>query len=201
MKRLSCILFIAITLSAQSIQAANVIKCKNSEGEISYADTTCPAGQTELRQIQYKEYKASKNSSLRSLEKGTKFPEQKSSLSAKSIALFQSRITQVLQSILPVKQKIQEYYLSRQKWPLALNHIGYKSREMTSDLITKTEITLKGQLSVKLSRSFGSKKEIRFYPKLEMGGTQIRWVCYTNFPAAQLSNKVDGRPICLSRYF
>lgn len=201
MKPLFCILLTYITLTAQYVQAANVIKCKNAEGEISYADTTCPAGQTELRQIKYKEYKASKNSSLRSLEKGAIFPEQKTGTSAKANALFHSRFTQVLQSIQPVKQSMQEHYFSKQKWPLTLSHIGYKSRDMTSAQITKTDITIKGQISVKLSRSFGVKKEIWFYPKLEMGGTQLKWVCYTNFPASQLKNKIDDSPLCLSRYF
>ena len=195
------ILTIISVYTAGLVNATNVIKCEDAEGAISYADEQCPAGQTQLRQIKYKEYKAPKNASPKSLEKAAEYPEQGQPLPKIPTTVFQSKLNQALLSVTAVKQGMQEYYLAQGKWPRVLKDLGFEPRDMTTDLILKTIVTTRGQISIKLSKSFGARKEVWFYPKLEMGGTQMKWICYTNFPPSLLRDKISGDELCLSRYF
>ena len=201
MKIEQSILTIVSLLVAQAAFGINVIKCQDAEGAIAYADTMCPPGHTQVTKIKYNEYRAAKNVSHKSLEKGAEFPEQEQPLPRTGMKIFQTRFIQALGSVSAVKISMKEYYLAQGKWPATLKDLGFEARDMTTNLITKTEVTPKGQISIQLDRVFGQNKEVWFYPKLEMGGTQMKWVCYANFPNSQLHDKISNQQLCLSRYF
>lgn len=201
MKTELSILTIVSLLVSQAAFGLSVIKCQDAEGAIAYAEAMCPPGHTQVTKIKYNEYRAAKSVSHKSLEKGAEFPEQEQPLPRTSIKLFQSRLTQALGSVSAVKTSMKEYYLTQGKWPGTLKDLGFAARDMTTDFITKTEVTPKGQISITLDDVFGENKEVWFYPKLEMGGTQMKWVCYANFPNSLLHDKISDQQLCLSRYF
>lgn len=192
---LTAILFL-ISLGGQ---AGSIIKCQSADGSITYADTRCPAGQKQLSKKTHQQRRVSEQTSLKNLENAAEFPAEQQPARIPAL-LFQSQFAQVLSSVQVIKISIIEYYMYRGRWPSALEDIGYQADEMTSSLIEKTELSAEGRIQLKLKETFGENKEVWFYPRMVMGGTQIEWSCYTNFPASLLQNPA-GMALCHSRFF
>lgn len=193
------IFFAIIILGSQAVHAGSIIKCQASDGSITYADTRCPAGQKQLSKKTHQQRRISEQTTPKNLENAAEFPDEKQPAKIPSL-LFQSQFAQVLSSLQVIKLSVVEYYIYRGRWPGSLQDIGYVADEMTSSLIVKTELSSEGRIQARLNQQFGDNKEVWLYPRMVMGGTQIEWSCYTNFPANRLQNPV-GITLCESRFF
>ncbi len=190
---------LSLLIYSLPLHAGSIIKCRAADGSITFADTRCPDGQAQLSKKSYQTRRLHKQTSQKNLAKGPEFPAEENPPPIPRM-LFQSKFAQVLTSLQSVKLGVIEYYMYRGSWPASLQDLGFDTREMTSSLIDNTAISEEGRISVQLNSELGEKKEVWLYPSLVMGGTQIEWSCYTNFPADLLQGAA-GNSLCQSRYF
>jgi len=188
-----------LLLLGLNAQAGSIIKCQAADGSITFADTRCPAGHSQLSKKSHQQRRLSNKTSLKNLQKGSEFPDDETTTQIPRL-LFQARFSQILSSLTPIKFSMIEYYLYRGKWPQKLEEVGFKTTQMTSSLIRATNLSDAGRLQVKLALEFGDNKELWLYPRSVMGGTQVEWDCYTNFPPNLLTSPA-GQRLCNSRYF
>jgi hypothetical protein len=190
---------ILLCLFSLSLNAGSIIKCQAEDGSITFADTRCPAGHTLLSHKKFHTTYRQPPVNIKNLEKMPEFPAtEKRSALAKN--LFQAKFTQILSSISMIKISMSEYHFVNGSWPQNLQDLGFDASEMTSSLITQTQVMEQGRIRIKLAQDFGEDKQIWIYPKPVMDGTQIEWICYSNFPKADL-HMVSGATLCNSRFF
>ena len=190
---------IGLLILSFQLHAGSIIKCRAADGSITFADTRCPAGQTQLSKTTHKQRRIQQQTTEKNLEKGAEFPADESTPKLPRL-VFQSQFSQVLASLNSIKFAVIEYYTYRGRWPGTLEDLGFNPDEMTSSLIDATDIDQDGRIRAELNDEFGDDKEVWLYPKLVMGGTQIEWSCYTNFPG-ELLQGMTGTALCQSRYF
>ena len=190
---------IFLLLLALPAWSGTIIKCRAADGSITFSDSKCPAGQEQLSKKTYQQRRIAKTTTLKNLEGSAEFPEDDSG-SVISKLVFQSRFTQALSSSAVLKLSVTQYYTYQGKWPSSLEEIGLDPSEMTSAQIKATEMGDEGRIRFQLSDDFGERKEIWLYPKQVMGGMQVEWSCYSNFPPSML-NSLTGTALCQSRFF
>ena len=198
MESLKYSIFLLLLLSMKA-QAGSIIKCQAADGSITFADTRCPAGQSQLSKKAQQQRRLSNKTSLKNLQKGSEYPPAKFNGTMSKI-VFQSNFVQALQSLQAIKMNMVQFYLYRGQWPQKLEDMGLQKERMTSSLIRETSLADQGRLQIKLSDNMGEKREIWLYPNSAMGGTQIEWQCYTNYPA-ELLIAPTGQQLCQSRFF
>ncbi len=199
MKTLNLTILCGLFLVSYPAYSGSIIKCEGADGSITFADTRCPANQVQTAKKTYQQRKAVKQTSQKNLEKAAEFPDD-GSTPRMSGYFVQSQLAQVFSSIMPIKLSMTEYFMVSGRWPEKLQDMRFNPADMTSSLIDATELDRQGRLNIKLNKQFGENKAIWLYPKMVMGGTQIEWLCYANFPKNILSNPV-GQELCSSRYF
>ncbi len=187
--------FILLISSSFSLQAATIVKCQNISGDISYADDICPSNTRQLSKTKLKAYKTSQSISQKDLKKTKTYPEQESSAQQKAILV--ARLSRVLSSLTAIKIKMTEFYMQSGAWPESFHTIKLNPKALNSSLINKTILDKNGRIKVELNRIFGTRKQLWVYPQSVMGGTQIEWQCFTNFPKSMLEE--GNTEICLSR--
>lgn len=192
------VVYLALLLPVGA-NAGSIIKCESADGSITFADTRCPAGQTQLSKKSYQQRKLEKQTSRKSVEKAAEFPDD-GSRPVMDNYVFMAKLSKVLSSVTMLKIKMSEYMNYHGRWPENLQDMNYRAEEMISTLITETSLSTEGRVNVRLSEEFGKNKGIWIYPEMVMGGEHIEWQCYANFPAAQLSTGT-GVAVCQSRYF
>ncbi len=190
---------LGLLLYSMPLHAGSIIKCRAADGSITFADTRCPDGQAQLSKKSHQTRRLHKQTSQKNLAKGAEFPAAEHPPKIPRM-LFQSKFAKVLASLHSVKLGVIEYYLYRGRWPASLQDLGFDRKEMTSSLIDNTAISEEGRISVDLNPELGEDKQVWLYPRLVMGGTQVEWNCYTNFPA-ELLQGMAGTSLCQSRYF
>ncbi len=193
------LIVLVLAVIASPAWAGSIIKCQSADGAITYSDSRCPAGYQQVSKKTYQQRRLQADTSIKNLESAAEYPAD-SSESTLPPLVFQSRFAQALSASSAIKVSMMEYYLYHGKWPESLEAMGLDSRRMTSSQIDATEIAEQGRIRFKLSRDFGDNKEIWLSPTEVMGGTQIEWRCFSNFPAALLSSAA-GIKLCTSRYF
>lgn len=193
------LLLITPLFLSPSVLAGSIIKCEAADGSISFADTRCRSGQKQLSIQLHKERRVKKQTTQQNLEKAAEFPDDNSQKNLPAY-IFKAKFVQALSSSTSIKMSMVEYFLYRGRWPKKMEDMGYQVKDMTSSLITGTEVSKQGRFSIKLAEEFGDEKAIWFYPNLVMGGSQIEWTCYSNFPVSILMNPT-GTEICKSKYF
>ena len=179
--------------------SGSIIKCRAADGSITFADTRCPAGHEQLSKKSYQQRRLQQKTSIKNLESGSEYPASEATGKIPTL-VFQGRFAQAMSSANTLKMSLIEYFIYRDKWPASLEDLGMDPASMTSSQIDATEITDQGRLRLKLNADFGDNKEIWLYPKEVMGGTQIEWNCFSNFPATMLTSPA-GIALCQSRYF
>ncbi len=190
---------LSLLLLSPALHAGSIIKCRAADGSITFADTRCPAGQAQLSKKSYQTRRLHKQTSQKNLAKGPEFPATDNPPKIPR-TLFQSKFVKLLTSLQSVKLGVIEYYMYHASWPASLQDLGFASEEMTSSLIDNTAISKEGRINVELNPELGENKEVWLYPRLVMGGTQVEWSCYTNFPAA-MPQGTAGTSLRQSRYF
>jgi hypothetical protein len=193
------LIILILVFASSTVSAGSIIKCQAADGSITYADSRCPAGQQQLSKQSHQQVRRQSKASIKNLQKGAEFPES-GKLARIPRLLFQTRFSQALSSLMVLRNPLVEYYIYRGQWPRHLEDIGLDSKQMTSSQIVVTELAERGRLKAQLKPEFGDDKVIWLYPKEVMGGTQIEWTCYSNFPVSLLTGPTGFR-LCESRYF
>ncbi len=188
-----------MTLVCLHAQAGTILKCQAADGSITYADTRCPGQQTLLSKQKHQPQIKQPPRNIKNIEHMAEFPpDQKQLPFARQV--FQAKFVQALSSISTIKISMTEYYLMRGEWPENLAAMGFEAGDMSSSTIQQTQVMPEGRLLLKLVKDFGEDKQIWIYPHPVMGGTQIEWICYSNFPSYNLKNTAGGI-LCNSRNF
>lgn len=184
------------TLSNHAL-GSTIVKCENRFGDITYADAKCPAGSTQLSKTTMRPYKTSRNISNKDLQNVDAFPEPDRQISRQQQALFVSRMSKVLTSLSTIKFQLVEKFTETGQWPDSFHQIGLDPAELHSTLVNKTILKKSGRLHIELKSLFGNDKQIWLVPQSVMGGTQVEWRCYANFPASWF--ELSQQEICQSR--
>lgn len=179
--------------------SGSIIKCRAADGSITFSDSRCPAGQQQVSKKTFQQRRVQKTTTLKNLESASEYPAEEAG-GLLSNMVFQSRFAQVLSVSSVLKLSMTEYYIYRGQWPDSLEDLKLDPSSMTSSQITATEISGQGRIRLQLNSEFGENKEVWLYPREVMGGMQIEWACYSNFPAKMLTN-AGGFELCQSRYF
>lgn len=182
-------------ISPFSLNAATIVKCQNINGDISYSEDSCPSNTRQLSKTKLKAYKTSQAISQKNLQKAPPFPEHKSTTQQK--AKLVAKLSKVLSSLTAIKHKMTEFYMRAGTWPESFHAIDLNPKALKSSLINKTVLDKNGRIKVELNDSLGKRKKLWIYPQSVMGGTQIEWQCFTNFPESMLT--VGNSDICVSR--
>ena len=193
---------IAISLMALAClhaQAGTILKCQAADGSITYADTRCPEQQTLLSKQKHQPLIDHPPRNIKNIEHMAEFPPDQNQLPF-ARQVFQAKFVQALNSISTIKTSMAEYYLVRGEWPENLAAMGFEEEKMSSSIIQQTQVMPEGRLQLKLVKDFGEDKQIWIYPHPVMGGTQIEWICYSNFPSYNLKSTAGGT-LCNSRNF
>jgi len=99
-----------------------------------------------------------------------------------------SKFSQAFVLISPLRIMSMQQHSMNGEWPTKLEQIGM-DEEDTSDgqYIDKVRLGNQGEIVALLSKEFGTKRVLKLSPKSIMGGTNIRWQCYTNLPVKQIN--------------
>ena len=190
---------IILLLFAVPAWSGSIIKCRAADGSITFSDSRCPAGQQQVSKKTYQQRRVQKKTTLKNLESASEYPADEAGGMLSNL-VFQSRFAQALSATSILKLSVIEYYTYRGQWPSSLQDLNLDPATMTSSQIDATEIGEQGKIRFQLNADFGENKEIWLYPKEVMGGMQIEWACYSNFPAKMLTN-AGGIELCQSRFF
>lgn len=191
--------FSLFCLFSPAIQAGNILKCVAADGSITYADTRCPAASTLLSHKKPSPRLRQPPQNMKNIEQGAEFPAAETQLpSARRV--FQAKFVQALSSVSAIKIGITEYFMLRGEWPEDLEALGFDSSNMHSSLIEQVSVISQGRIQIRLVKDWGADKQIWIYPRSVMGGTQLEWICYSNFPSYDLTTGT-GNSLCNSRIF
>lgn len=179
--------------------SGSIIKCRAADGSITFSDSRCPSGQEQVSKKTVQQRRLQKNTTLKNLESASEYPAEEAGGMLSNL-VFQSRFAQALNASTVLKLSVTEYYTYRGQWPSSLEDLNLDPAAMTSSQIDATEVSDNGKIRFQLNAEFGENKEIWLYPKEVMGGMQIEWACYSNFPAKMLTNAA-GIELCQSRFF
>jgi hypothetical protein len=193
------ILFAILMLFSVNASAGSIIKCQAADGSITFVDTRCPTGQNQVSKKSYQHKVVKPQSSIQNLQNGVEFPAQQA-MPVTARQVFQAKFVQALSSVSGIKISMVEYYMYRGTWPEKIQDLGFNPEDMNSSLIHQTRVLDQGRINIQLAQDFGENKQIWLYPTLVMGGTQIEWSCFSNFPA-QVLKSATGSDLCTSRYF
>ena len=95
--------------------------------------------------------------------------------------LMAAKFAQALALISPIRMMTEQERSMSGEWPTKLEQIGI-SKEDTNDgqYINEVRLGNDGEIITLLSQEFGNKRVIKLAPKSIMGGTSLRWQCFTN---------------------
>jgi hypothetical protein len=192
-------LLLAFSLLVTPLFAGSIIKCEAEDGAVTYADSRCPAGHKQVSKKSYRQVQRSSQASVKNLEKASEFPDS-AGFSTIPKQLFQARFIQALSALSALKYQLVEHRLYRGQWPKSIADLGLDPKQMNSSQIASTEVAEHGRLKASLRPDLGDNKVIWLYPREVMGGTQLEWTCYSNYPLSMLTTP-SGQRLCESRYF
>jgi hypothetical protein len=99
--------------------------------------------------------------------------------------------------VAPLKAATTQYFMSSGTWPENLEALGFDAAAMTNSMIDGVTVGPEGTLRLRLNRRLGEHKAIALTPSVVMGGTQVEWNCFSNFPNELFAG--PGPAICQSR--
>ena len=100
-----------------------------------------------------------------------------------------TKFSQAFVLITPIKLMSMQQHSMYGEWPTKLEQIGMR-KEDTNDgqYIDEVRLGKQGEIVALLSNRFGKERVLVLAPKSIMGGTSVRWQCYTNLPVKQINS-------------
>ena len=95
--------------------------------------------------------------------------------------LMAAKFAQALALVSPIRMMTEQERSMSGEWPTRLEQIGM-SKDDTNDgqYINEVRLGNGGEIITLLSQEFGNNRVIKLAPKSIMGGTSLRWQCFTN---------------------
>lgn len=180
------------TIISLPVMSANFYRCESSTGEVTFSDKPCP-----------KESQTTDRGKLNSFRiSGTvsreEFTDDSPERSPESILIFRSKFTNILQSLVPLRNTINQYYMDRGEWPENMKSLGFDQQAMNSRDIDSVRIRTNGKVVARLNSRHGDNKIIVLSPKPALSNTKLDWQCWSNFPRSLLGS--GELEICGSRH-
>ncbi len=97
----------------------------------------------------------------------------------------------------PLKTYVAMYYAENGKHPENFKQLGIPDEDMNDgEYIKQVKILPEGALRVELTEFFGTGMSLTLKQQTIMGGTQIKWQCYSNLPQEMLAIGYASSHIC-----
>lgn len=196
MKRTGAFFITVLSLAASGAHAATLYKCRTADGGTTFRDTPCEQGSSVV------EKRNLKGSPPRpdNIAGGVEYVEQNGlATDPQAVYLMTARFSNVLASLMPVKQAITAYHYQQGGWPQDLKALGFDPEAMHSPEVTQVKLGKEGSIIARLDATLGEDKQLWLIPNPVMSDTQLQWNCYSNFPKEVFA--VGERAICESRVF
>ncbi|MEJ2620547.1 MAG: pilin [Candidatus Thiodiazotropha sp.] len=190
------LLSLLLPLISNPALAKKFYKCTNEAGELVYQQVACDShiSQQTVHVFTAPEHRSQLGSKL--MGEGEYIPEgDEPAISGK--LMFQSRITNVLALLTPLKIQIQQFYMMNGQWPEKPQDLGLSQQNLKSTDIKEVLFGDQGAIVARLNDHFGSAKKVVLAPQLVMDGTSLEWQCMANFPAQSMV--LMGNKMCESR--
>lgn len=190
--------FLILLFLAPSSQllAKKFYKCTNQDGELVYQQVACDSN---ISQETVSVFTApTQHTQLgKKLMGETEYIPEGEEPATTGRLLFQSKLTNVMSLLTPIKFEIQQYYMMNGSWPEKPEDIGFDKANLKSADIKEVLLGEQGAIIARLSENFGSEKRVVLAPNLVMDGTSMEWQCMANFPSQAMM--MAGMKLCESR--
>jgi hypothetical protein len=189
------LIFLLLAPGSQAI-AKKFYKCTNAEGELVYQQVACDS---DISQETVSVFTApDQHSQLGSKLMGkSEYVPQGEEPATTGKLQFQSKLSNVIFLLSPIKMQIQQYYMMNGAWPEEPKALGFNPENLKSADIKEVLFGDGGAIVAMLSDHFGSGKRLVLAPQLVMDGTSLEWHCMANFPAQSMMTA--GISMCESR--
>ena len=187
---------LATLLPTGPASAGKFYKCTNEQGELVYQQVACDS---DIKQETVHVFTAPEHRS----QLGPKLMGQSEYIAegeepaTTGKLRFQSRLSQAISVLNPIKFAVEQYYRMNGVWPENPQDMGFNQENLKSSEINEVLMGDQGAIVAWLSNDFGTEKKVVLAPKLVMDGTSLEWRCLANFPAQSMS--MAGMILCESR--
>jgi hypothetical protein len=176
--------------------AKKFYKCTNEEGELVYQQVACDS---HINQQTVNVFTAPKHpSQLGSKLMGEgEYIAEGNEPAVVGKVMFQSRLTNVMAMLTPIKLQMQQFYMMNGNWPENPQDLGLNQENLKSADIKEVLFGDQGAIVATLNEQFGTGKRVVLAPQPVMDGTSMEWQCMANFPAQSMISM--GMKLCESR--
>jgi hypothetical protein len=190
------LLILATLLVNSHVFAGKFYKCTNEAGELVYQQVACDSDikQESVHVFTPPEHRSQLGSKLMGESEYIAKGEEPATTGK---LLFQTKLTNVITLLQPIKFEVQQYYMMNGAWPEKPQDIGFNQERLKSAHIKEVLFGDEGAIVAWLSSSFGSEKRLVLAPQPVMDGTSLEWLCMANFPAQSMVSA--GLALCESR--
>jgi hypothetical protein len=185
-----------LLLHGSPLLAKKFYKCTNAEGELVYQQVACDSHikQQTVNVFTAPEHRSQLGSKL--MGEGEYIAEGSEPAVAGKM-MFQTRLTNVIALLTPIKMQMQQYYMMNGQWPEKPQDLGLNQENLMSADIKEVLFGDQGAIVASLNDHFGTAKRIVLAPQLVMDGTTMEWQCMANFPTQSMMSM--GIKMCESR--
>jgi hypothetical protein len=181
--------------SSQAL-AKKFYKCTNQDGELVYQQVACDSNISQETVSVFTAPTQPTQLGKKLMGESEYIPEGEEPATTGKL-LFQSKLTNVMSLLTPIKFEIQQYYMMNGSWPEKPEDVGFNQENLKSADIKEVLLGEQGAIIARLSENFGNEKRVVLAPNLVMDGTSMEWQCMANFPS--LSMMTAGMKLCESR--
>ncbi|MBV2123433.1 MAG: pilin [Candidatus Thiodiazotropha sp. (ex Ctena orbiculata)] len=190
------LLSLILLISGSPALAKKFYKCTNAEGELVYQQVACDSNisQETVNVFTPPKHRSQLGSKL--MGEGEYIPQGNEPAVAGTM-MFQTRLTNVIALLTPIKMQMQQFYMMNGQWPEQPQDLGLNQENLKSADIKEVLFGDQGAIVATLNEHFGSDKRVVLAPQLVMDGTTMEWQCMANFPAQSMMTM--GMKMCESR--
>jgi hypothetical protein len=190
------LLSLALLLPAGPLLAKKFYKCTNEEGELVYQQVACDSHISQQTVNVFTAPTQPSQLGSKLMGEGEYIAEDNEPAVAGKI-MFQSRLSNVMALLTPIKLQMQQFYRMNGNWPEKPQDLGLNQENLKSADIKEVLFGDQGAIVATLNEHFGTGKRVVLAPQPVMDGTSMEWQCMANFPAQSMISM--GMKLCESR--
>ncbi|MCG7898840.1 MAG: pilin [Candidatus Thiodiazotropha weberae] len=190
------LLSLALLFTSSPALAKKFYKCTNAEGELVYQQVACDSNISQETVNVFTPPKHHSQLGSKLMGEGEYIPEGNEPAIAGKM-MFQSRLSNVITLLTPIKMQMQQFYMMNGQWPEKPQDLGLNQENLKSVDIKEVLFGDQGAIVASLNEHFGTGKRVVLAPQLVMDGTTMEWQCMANFPVQSMT--AMGMKMCESR--
>ncbi|ODB94183.1 hypothetical protein A3194_05940 [Candidatus Thiodiazotropha endoloripes] len=190
------LLSLALLFTSSPALAKKFYKCTNAEGELVYQQVACDSNISQETVNVFTPPKHHSQLGSKLMGEGEYIPEGNEPAIAGKM-MFQSRLSNVIALLTPIKMQMQQFYIMNGQWPEKPQDLGLNQENLKSVDIKEVLFGDQGAIVASLNEHFGTGKRVVLAPQLVMDGTTMEWQCMANFPVQSMT--AMGMKMCESR--